>query len=283
MSARLLLLPVLLLPSLWMAPQTPPFKSGIEAVRVDALVTRQGSPVLGLTPADFEVFDNGVRQRIDQSAFEDVPINLVIALDTSSSLEGERARHLRSAGLAALDRLRTNDRAAVVTFSHGILVPAGVTHDLATVRRALDGPLPSGDTSLVDAAMTALVLADSQPGRSLLLIFTDRLEVSSYLKPKAVLDATRRSEAVIYAVTLESSGNHEFLRDLTDAGAGEVFGISSSRDLEEAFTTVLDQFRSRYLFSFTPSGVERHGWHRLEVRVKGRDLKVKARPGYFRP
>ena len=38
---------------------------------------------------------------------------------------------------------------------------------------------------------------------------------------------------------------------------------------------------SRYLVSDTPRGVEKNGWHRLEVRVKGRRTHVKARPGYL--
>jgi len=37
----------------------------------------------------------------------------------------------------------------------------------------------------------------------------------------------------------------------------------------------------RYLISYSPQGVSGAGWHRLEVRVKGRGATVKARPGYF--
>ena len=41
-------------------------------------------------------------------------------------------------------------------------------------------------------------------------------------------------------------------------------------------------FRTRYLLSYVPAGVEPTGWHRLEVKVKGRDATVKARRGYQR-
>lgn len=43
---------------------------------------------------------------------------------------------------------------------------------------------------------------------------------------------------------------------------------------------VLEEFRQRYLLSYSPAGVARGGWHRLEVRLKGRRRTVKARPGY---
>jgi len=43
----------------------------------------------------------------------------------------------------------------------------------------------------------------------------------------------------------------------------------------------LDQFRHRYLLSYTPRGVKRGGWHRLQVRVRQGGTTVRARPGYL--
>ena len=68
------------------------FSSRIDAVRVDVLVTENGRPVQGLTPDDFEVLDNGVRQRVDLASFEQIPLNVVLALDMSASLPGPAAR-----------------------------------------------------------------------------------------------------------------------------------------------------------------------------------------------
>jgi hypothetical protein len=34
------------------------------------------------------------------------------------------------------------------------------------------------------------------------------------------------------------------------------------------------------LISYSPTGVSECGWHRLEVRVKGRRVTVKSRAGY---
>jgi VWFA-related protein len=57
--------------------QTPPltFKVEVEYVEVDAIVTdKQGNVVRGLTREDFEVYENGTRQRIDLFSFIDVPV-----------------------------------------------------------------------------------------------------------------------------------------------------------------------------------------------------------------
>ena len=87
------------------APQQTTFTSRIDAVRVDVLVTENGRPVEGLIPNDFEVLDNGVRQRVDLASFEQIPLNVVLALDMSASLQGLRLGHLQTAGKTSARRL----------------------------------------------------------------------------------------------------------------------------------------------------------------------------------
>jgi len=43
----------------------------------------------------------------------------------------------------------------------------------------------------------------------------------------------------------------------------------------------LAEFRDRYVLSYTPTGVSPTGWHRLDVKLKGKSGKVTARRGYF--
>src|SRR5687767_14034525 len=123
------------------------FTSRIEAVRVDVLVTDNGGPVQGLTPADFDVLDNGVRQKVDLASFEQIPLNVVLAMDMSASLQGLRLGHLQAAGRTVLDGFNTGDRAALVAFSHVVVPGDGLSEDLEKVRRALDQTLASGLTS----------------------------------------------------------------------------------------------------------------------------------------
>src|SRR5580765_501811 len=78
--------------------QSPVFSSKVEVVRVDALVTDGGRPVLGLGPTDFEVLDNGVPQNVEFVSYDQIPLNVVLAFDMSVSVAGERLEHVRSAG-----------------------------------------------------------------------------------------------------------------------------------------------------------------------------------------
>ena len=73
------------------------FRSGVEAVAVDALVMDGRRPVGGLTASDFALRDSGVVQSIDTVAFEDVPLNVILALDTSKSVDGAPLEELKQA------------------------------------------------------------------------------------------------------------------------------------------------------------------------------------------
>jgi VWFA-related protein len=256
------------------------FTSRVEAVRVDVLVTENSKPVTGLTASDFELTDNGVRQVVDLASFEQIPLNVILALDVSASLEGLRLGHLQAAGRTVLSGLKAGDRAALVAFSHVVMPTVGLSEDLDAVRTALDRVRGSGLTSLVDASHAAMLIGESDVGRSLLIVFSDGVDTSSWLSAESVLDTARRGDVVVYAVEV-GQRRGSFTRELSEVTGGRAIAIESTRDLSATFATVLEEFRMRYLISYSPAGVERAGWHRLEVRVKGRRVTVKARPGYF--
>jgi Ca-activated chloride channel homolog len=260
--------------------QEPSFSSRIEAVRVDVLVTQNGQPIHGLGPADFEVLDNGVPQNVDLASFEQIPLNVILALDVSASLEGLRLGHLQTAGSTALNGLRPDDRAALVTFSHVVNQRSDLTTNVDRVRAALETVGGSGQTSLVDAAFAGMMLGESDVGRSLMIVFSDGVDTASWLSAESVLESARRSDVVVYGVEVGKT-NRSFSRDLSNATGGRAISVESTKDLSATFGAILEEFRTRYLVSYSPRGVPAGGWHRLDVRIKGRNVAVKARPGYF--
>ena len=260
--------------------QAPTFSSRVEAVRVDVLVTDRGQVVQGLQPGDFEVRDNGVVQDVDFVSLQQLPLNVILALDVSASVSGERLMHLQGAGLALLERLTGSDRAALLTFSHVVGLREELTLDIDRVREALGFVIPKGETALVDATYAAMALGAPEGGRNLLILFSDGVDTASWLTPDSVLASARRSDVVVYGVAVRGRTGSKFLRDLSELTGGGVFEVESTRDLSETFLRILDLFRQRYILSFSPRGVSSSGWHRLEIRIKGRRVTVNARAGY---
>lgn len=256
------------------------FSSRVEAVRVDVLVTERGQVVRGLGAGDFELLDNGLPQHIDIVTFERLPLNVVLVLDMSGSVAGERLAHLRTAGMALLEQLAPDDEAALVTFSHAVTIAAPFARDRAALRQALHRAEGFGRTALVDASQVALALDAPGAGRSLVIVFSDGVDTASWLAPDQVLGTARRTDAVVYGVTMRGRSKAPFVADLTAATGGALIEIETTRDLHATFLRILDEFRQRYVVSYTPRGVAGAGWHRLDVRVKGRRSTVRARPGY---
>jgi VWFA-related protein len=260
--------------------QDPTFRARVDGVRVDVLVTERGRPVAGLETADFEVRDNGIPQTIDLVQLGDVPVGVVLAVDLSQSVAAAKLAELKRAGLALLDALTPEDRAALVTFNTATTLQVPLGRDLERIRSALDAAAGVADTSLADAALAAMLLGDSDAGRTLVVVFSDGVDTTSFVRNELVLRTAQRVNGVVYGV-VSGGDDPRLLRDLASATGGRVIEIGKGGDVGQAFLEILQEFRRRYVLTFTPSGIATGGWHALDVRVNRRNARVQARAGYF--
>jgi VWFA-related protein len=261
------------------APPVPVFGARVESVRVDVAVDRGGEPAEGLTAADFDVRDDGVRQAVRLVSSADEPVHAVLVLDASASVTGPRLADLKTAARAVLQALRPGDRATLLTFRDEVRLLGAVADEPARVASAVDGLVPGGLTALRDAVAVALGLAHPRHGRTLVIVFSDGFDRASLLSPEALLDAARGLEAVVHAVMPQPERAPPFLLTLAEETGGRGWPAESRDRLSASFLGALDEFRHRYVLEFEPKATP--GWHRLEVRVKG--ARVLARKGYVLP
>lgn len=263
-----------------MAAQTPSFRARVDGVRIDVLATENRRPVTSLTAADFDVRDNGVRQAIDLLSVSDVGLSVVLALDLSASVKGPRLLVLRRAGRTLVDALGPKDGAALVTFDRAAVRRVPLTSSFDDVRRALDATTADGYTALVDATQAALLLGAADVGRTLVMVFSDGVDTASFTPPALVVEAARRANSVLYAVSASDDATR-FLRDATGATGGRVIEIDEDDDPGPAFLEILEEFRRRYVVTYLPTGVTPGGWHTVDIRVTRPNVRVRARSGYF--
>jgi Ca-activated chloride channel family protein len=293
------------------------FTSQADAVRVDVLVMDGRKAVRGLTAADFEIRDNNVVQTVRQVEVERLPLNVICVFDTSGSVAGPRLDNLLLAGHALLDGLQPRDRVALLTFANRVSLQSTLTGDHERIWGAMALLQANGTTSLRDAAFAGLALRESDPGRTLLLLFSDGADTSSWLPAARVIEAAKRTDVVVYPValpdrivttmtmtgrgritgsdlsgpansrpipsnvTVRFDNSSRFLDDLADETGGRVVRVESDRDLRATFVSTLTEFRDRYVLMYAPTGVAQKGWHQLTVRLKGKKGTVTARRGYF--
>lgn len=257
------------------------FSAATRLVRVDVLVTQNGRPVPGLTDADFEVLDNGVKQAVSLVSIEALPLDVVLALDMSRSISPGALETLRRSAQAAVGRLQQSDHVGVIALGRVVDLRTPLTLDRQRVLSALQAPAPFGETALIDAVQGALVVAAAGAGRPLIIVFTDGEDTSSFLTADSVLAVAGGQAAVVYGVTTNVSPVGTFLRDVTRQTGGRVLPLRSIEEIERSLIDVFAEFRQRYVIGYQPTGVDGAGWHKLDVRVRRRGAEVTARPGYF--
>lgn len=255
-----------------------------DVVLVDVAVTRGHRPVAGLTADDFVLTDNGVAQPIDQVTTGGAPLSILLVLDTSDSVAGDKLARLTAAARAVLRATRPGDRVALITFSHVVRIQVGLTDQLARIDTALDCLAAGGATSLNDAIQIALGVRPAADSRPVMLLFTDGQDTASWLSAAQLLDTVRRGDRVIHAMHLADAirvSEVRALDRLTLASGGQRWPADAASGLSASFVQALDDMRARYVLAFSPAGVLRPGWHELKVRLARTQGEVKARLGYY--
>ena len=279
------------------------FKSAAEVVMIDVLVTDDRRAVTGLTANDFELLDNGTPQTIQQLYVEQLPLAVIMVLDTSGSVNGQRLDDLKKGAGVVVDRLRPSDQAAIVSFAGDLNLKAGLTSDRAMLHDAIRKLTAVGGTALRDATFAGLALRGAAQTRTLVLLFSDGVDTASILSEERVSQIARRSDATVYAIgirdappplpatgggllrpsttTTTLATDDRFLTRIARETGGRLLHAQQNREIASTFARVIDEFNSRYVLGYVPTGVRAGGWHEVAVRLKKRQGTILARRGYF--
>ncbi len=297
-----------LLPGLGRSQERPTFSVSTNRVRVDVVVTRGGRPVTGLTKNHFDLREDGARQAPEVTTGADLPAQVILVLDTSASMAGEKLDQLKTAAHALIKALTERDCIALVTFSYNARLRTTTCAGREEAAAAIDALTAGGTTALYDALYASLLMADPGQGRAVLLALSDGEDKASWFVPGEVLHLARSLDATVYSVSLTSEGlpggvvvrgtgnlasgrraaidlrapGVQLLADLTRDTGGRVFKAEGGEGLKEAFLGLMEEIRSRYVLHYEAPGTPKPGWHRIEVRL--RDVPgatTRARAGYF--
>lgn len=281
------------------AQEPPRFASEVGLVKLDVAVTRDGRPVRGLEAADFEVRDSGVLQAVELVERARSRVQAILLLDTSGSVAGEKLEQLKRAARAFVEGLAPEDSVTLLSFSYRVRQLAEPGGTPAMAAPALERLAAGGTTAVLDAVAAATALADPRRGRPVLVVFSDGDDRLSWLTQRHVVEAARRADVVVHAIGFTEAprlprdiwrrlpnerprlaGSPQLLNRLVEATGGRLFHADAPSDLGPAFLAALEDVRTRYLLRYEPTGVAADGFHPVEVKVRGRGLNVRCRPGY---
>jgi len=267
--------------------QQPTFRAVTDLVPVHVSVRAARSLVAGLGSADFELYDNGVRQEISAVSADALAIDVTLVVDTSGSVIRSIGR-FKSDVRDIVDELREGEQVRLLTFDTEVteIFPMQPASKRVPVNEIRLGDM----TSLLDAMLFALARAPRPDRRHLVFVFTDGYDTASLTGYGAIADLASRSDAILYVVLVKVTGvpaNQPQAIAALSAAAARTGGTfyppaDQARDIRSAFKQVLESFRHGYVLHFTPTNVAREGWHTITVRVtKPGVYDVQARQGYF--
>lgn len=267
------------------------FRSRIDIVQVTVTVTdSEGRHITGLTKDDFQVFEDGTEQEITQFTDARIPISLGVLLDASDSMRGKPIADARD----ALDRfvgelLLGEDEALVATFNHRPKLATTWTNPPSKTRNSLESLKPSGGTAIYDAlASTAKLFEQRNHVRAAMVVISDGADTASDHSLFQALEDIRRSDALVYAIAIDSAEarestrvNPEALREITALTGGYTEVVHTAADLGPATARIADELNKQYTIGYASSRAPDGSWRAIRVRVRNGAYFARARRGYY--
>jgi VWFA-related protein len=116
------------------------------SVLIDTVVlkNRDKAVVGDLRPEDFIIREDGKEQKLTHFSREELPLSIVLLVDVSGSVQPILSE-IQRAALDALDRLKPNDKVAVMVFASQPVLVAEFTQDHAVIAETLGHLLEKSD------------------------------------------------------------------------------------------------------------------------------------------
>ena len=279
-------------------PGSPLFRGGTDLVVLQvSVLDAQHHFVSDLGIDDFAVYEEGERQSVVTFASADTPLDLMILLDTSSSMS-LTLDLARRAAINLVRSLKPQDRASVVFFNDTVKVAQPLTGDVQRIEEAIRTASARGMTALYEAVYIANhELARAQESgearRQAVVVLSDGEDTRSRIAFQDVLQQAHRAAVTVFAIMpsppvpdwIRRTGMGQQvrfdMRRLAEVTGGRAFTPANAADLDSIYAEIAAELGQQYLLGYVPSTAG-EGLRRVSVRVETRaGLRVRTRSGYY--
>ncbi len=221
-----------------------------------------GKSLSDLTPANFRASFNDSQLDITDvqaSALESKPVSVLMLVDTSGSMYGDRIDQARAAIDDFIGQLRPDDRVAVTSFSSTVTPLQDFTTDHAALSAAVDKLQARGETALYDAVVAATrAISTETTSQRLILLLSDGNDTISTAQKSASLSAAKAAGVGIIAVGLGSDIDSKYLDSLAQTSGGHFLEAPTPTDLRKSYNDLAQSIRNQYTLTIkVPSSVDR--------------------------
>ncbi len=268
-------------------------RSEVTMVSVLASVLgKDGRPVLGLTADQFEISEEGNKQKIE--AFEaetQQPLDLALMIDSSLSETKELEFEADAASRFIQKLVRPADRLAVYEFADAVTQLAPFSSNVPSLQAGLHRIVPGDGTALYDAIFLGSQGLTKNPAgrRRAIVLVTDAGETTSRADFETARRAALRADTLLYTIVVRAvkteggrntAGEHA-LDTIADSTGGAIYFPDTIAQLGDMFDRIDRELRTQYRIAYYPTPRPLAGTYRnLEVRATC-ECTVRSKKSYF--
>jgi len=285
------------------APQTqqrddPPQKIGVLEVRLPISAKQDKKFMPGLTVNNFEVFEDGKRQKIEKFiAPSQLPLNIALLIDTSNSVK-LKLPFEKEAGedfVATVTTYRRKDKILLTSFDSDVELHQDFTDNQEQLIHALRKLKAGGYTKLYDGVYRIIEekMANLQgtDARRIIVVLSDGEDTASERTLRDAIEMAQRYDVTIFGISTKNfkgvdsgmvdNADDKELRRLCEDTGGQVFLPSQKIELFKSFTQVAQDLRQEYVLFYTPTNQAKANKRReIKVKLVGVDGRLYHKQGY---
>ena len=194
-------------------------------------------------PGGHRIVQAGIAATSLASREQAPPLNLVLVIDCSGSMSGERIERVKSGLLSLVEQLRPVDKVAIVAFSSeaSLILPTCARSNQQEITKAIKRLVADGSTNLYAGLMLGYRTAEQSYNRkssNRVILLTDGIANMGTLDPQAISRASKEFNDKgidLSTIGVGNDFNRELLRQLSDAGHGLAQFVDDSADLHNVF------------------------------------------------
>jgi VWFA-related protein len=276
-------------------------------------LTKAGLPLVDLQPADFEIFEDEVRQEVAHFRPVNTPVNLLVLLDMSGSTQKKHKTMIESVR-KFIDLLPANDKMSIVAFTRKYHRLTPFTSDKRLLKAAVERIKDiRGGTAYYDAMVEAMTdLNKLGDVRKAIVVLTDGEDESMFGQEptgfsfEQMLERAAESDVTIYPIYFANTDQYQKLgfvfggnphwnrqsdrrtvarkqlQAVADQTGGEVVNAQTEGDLAGAYARVANELHTLYSLAYSPDKLKHDGlFRKISVKVTRDGALAKTRKGYY--
>ncbi|WP_437781442.1 vWA domain-containing protein [Sorangium sp. So ce1097] len=192
----------------------------------------------------------GMNSPVELGALERPPLHLVIAVDTSSSMEGDPITYVKAGLLEMIDALEPTDRISLVRYANmaEVVLERAEASDRDALTEAFEGLVARGSTNLYDGLFTAFAVAERHldpAWQNRVIFLSDGVATVGLTSPERLRSLAAGYAEMGIGVTAVGVGGEfdvEAMRGISEVGAGNFYFLEDPKAVEEVFTEEVKTF-----------------------------------------